>query len=187
MNVKKSFIVFFIMTLTFTSCHNKKNSYVPSCVEVEKVEEIQYVESEVKTSKSYQIAYKEMQNGIKTVHVKLNDSAGFDAIFDTGCTGMLISLQEAMSLVKSGTLTPDDRIGDQQSTVAGGDVVVNSVYRVHEVTLVDTEGKSHTINDVPVTVVENPAADVLVGNIIIDNLAEYAYTVDFKEHVIVFQ
>lgn len=67
---------------------------------------------------------------------------------------MLISLQEAMSLVKSGTLKPEDCLGESKSTIANGEVIENAVFKIHEVSLVDTKGQKHTIYDVPVTVVE---------------------------------
>jgi hypothetical protein len=135
----------------------------------------------------FSVNYKDTQNGVKTIHVKLNDAAGFDAIFDTGCSGMLISLQEAMSLVKAKTLTNDDSIGSQKSSIANGEIVENQVYKIHEVSVVDTKGVKHSVYNVPVSIVENPGADVLIGNIIIDRLAEYSYTVDLKNKVIVFQ
>lgn len=138
-------------------------------------------------AKKFVIAYKQTNSGVKMVHVKLNDVASFDAIFDTGCAGMLISLQEALSLIKAGTFSEKDRLGKQKSSIANGEIIENDVFNIHEVTLVDIDGHSHTIHDVPVTVVENPEADVLIGNCVIDRLANDFYTIDLQKQVITFQ
>lgn len=182
-------ILFVVMAFLVSSCNHRRTSYVPDDVydnDTVLVDEETSVEEETESG-GFKVAYKSTDNGVKTIHVKLNDAAGFDAIFDTGCSGLLISLQEAMSLVKAGTFTDDDLIGKQQSVIADGGIVENVVFRIKEVTLVDTEGKPHTLYDVPATVVENPGAPMLVGNVVIDQLAEYSYTIDLKNHEIIFQ
>ena len=187
--MKIRILIIYIIACVCSSCNQNKNSFLPpeasSSTLTNTNKESSTSESVNQTS--FSIAYKNTNSGVKTIHVKLNDAASFDAIFDTGCSGMLISLQEAMSLVKSGTLKPEDCLGESKSTIANGEVIENAVFKIHEVSLVDTKGQKHTIYDVPVTVVENPGADILVGNIIIAQLAEYAYTIDLKQHIIIFQ
>ena len=182
----KCIIIWLFLLSLFASCTENKTSYIPTEDNTDSISSQESVSDDMK-GECFSIAYKKTKSGVKTVHVKFNDSAGFDAIFDTGCGGMLISLQEAMSLVKSGTLTPSDSLGSQKATIANGEIVENAVFRIHEVTLVDTNGQAHTIYDVPVSIVENPGADVLIGNIVIDHLAEYSYTIDLKRNVIIFQ
>lgn len=168
------------------SCDDSKTSYVPSKVQTDSLSHVTDANREHSYG-CFSVNYKDARDGVKTIHVKLNDAVGFDAIFDTGCSGMLISLQEAMSLVKAGTLTNDDSIGSQRSSIANGEIVENQIYKIHEVSIVDTKGIKHSVYDVPVSIVENPGADVLIGNIIIDRLAEYSYTIDLKNKIIVFQ
>lgn len=91
-----------------------------------------------------------------------------------------------MSLVKSGTLSLSDRVGTQQSSIASGEIMENEVFNIHTITILDINGKTHTLNDVPATVVRNPGAPVLVGNIVIDQLANQSYMVDLSRRVIVF-
>lgn len=184
--MRKPYAYILGMTFLMCSCGDSKTSYVPSKVTTDSLSHVTD-NSNDKSHSCFSINYKDNRNGVKTIHVKLNDAAGFDAIFDTGCSGMLISFQEAMSLVKAGTLTNDDSIGSQKSSIANGEIVENQVYKIHEVSVVDTNGVKHSVYDVPVSIVENPGADVLIGNIIIDRLAEYSYTVDLKNKVIVFQ
>lgn len=173
------------MSLLLFSCNEKRTSYIPVDEVGDSISTSQE-KDKILSSTSFKIPYKD-SHGVKLIHVKLNDTAGFDAIFDTGCSGMLISLQEASALAKYGTLTKLDRLGSAEASIASGEVIENAVFNIHEVSLVDTEGKSHVVNDVPVTIIENPRADVLVGNAIIDQLAKYAYTIDLQERVIVFQ
>lgn len=187
MKYLKSFMCV-LCVIALYACKKHKNNYIPSQMGIDSIElNSQKLKISEDKANCFSIAYKKTSNGTKTIHVKLNDAASFDAIFDTGCSGMLISLQEAMSLVKSGTLSQNDILGEQQSAIASGDIIENTVFRLKEVSLTDTEGKSHTLYDVPVTVIENPGASVLVGNIVIDQLAEYSYTIDLKKNVIVFQ
>ena len=190
-SMKASYLLFIFIGLILASCENK-SSYVPVNNENESKDETISIQTSSNKEidqnvSSFTVPYKLMSTGIKTIHVKFNDSASFDAIFDTGCSGMLISLQEAMSLVKSGTLTQNDIIGTQQSSIASGEIMENQVLNIHEITLVDINGKAHTLNDIPVTVVENPGAAVLLGNIVIDQLANNnSYTVDLRRRVIIF-
>lgn len=189
--MSKTTILFVVIGLILTACENK-STYVPVSNESDDSQKSITTERSSVNEKhlyidSFTVPYKLLSNGIKTLHVKFNDSASFDAIFDTGCSGMLISLQEAMSLVKSGTLTQNDIIGTQQSSIASGEVMVNQVFRIHEITLVDVNGKPHTLVDIPVTVVENPGAAVLLGDVVIDQLANNkSYTVDLQRRVIIF-
>ena len=144
-------------------------------------------ETDAPQSSSFKVKYKETQGGVKTVHVKLNDVASFDAIFDTGCSDVLISVQEAVSLIKAGTLTDGDARGTQYSSIASGEVVENMVFNVSEIALVDTEGNTHKVYNVPVSVAQNPGASILLGNAVIDKMASHSYTINLDEKVIEFE
>ena len=171
-----------------SSCGESKSSYTPVTYKEEKEADSPQTEAtEDREEVGFKIPYKQTREGVKTVHVKFNDAAGFDAIFDTGCSGMSISLQEARSLVKAGTLKEEDLLTTNRVMIANGEIVENAVFNIHEVSLTDTKGRSHIVYDIPVTVMENPRADVLVGNVVIDRLAKYAYTIDFQQQVIIFQ
>ena len=175
--MNKSFCCIVLLAAILSSCGGKKAKPDPLYSD--------YYYDDYSTN-VVEVPFKKL-SGVRTIQVKINDCAEFPMIFDTGCSGMLISLQEAMSLVKSGTLSQNDILGEQQSAIASGDIIENTVFKLKEVSLTDTDGKSHTLYDVPVTVIEYPGASVLVGNIVIDQLAEYSYTIDLKKDVIVFQ
>lgn len=181
-----------ISVIGLSACNGGAN-YVPVSSTNQEVSPTQIAESKpddnskVKpTDYSFTVAFDETESGVKTIHLKFNEAASFNAIFDTGCSGLLISMQEAMSLVKAGTLSLSDRIGTQQSSIASGEIMENEVFNIHTVTIMDVNGKAHTLNDIPATVANNPGAPVLVGNIVIDQLAKKSYTMDLSRRVIVF-
>lgn len=182
-------------------CGNKSSGYIPisdldsSTSDSELPEEMTFsqlspemeIEEINDEQDSFEIPYKQHENGVKTIHVKINDSVGYDAIFDTGCSGFTISTQEARSLVKAGTLTQDDLLGQTYSTIANGQTVANYVYNIRQLSFTDTNGEEHTIYDVPVTIMSNPTAPILIGNSVLENLASESFTVDLQNQRIIFQ
>lgn len=136
---------------------------------------------------SFEIPFKTTSSNVKTIHIKLNDVEGIDAIFDTGSSGLLLSTLEAVSLVKQGTLSNSDNLGQALSSIADGSVIINEQYNIREVSVTDLNGNVHTVSNVVATVVDNIEADVLVGNTVIDQLTSTAYTIDLANSVIRFQ
>ncbi len=138
-------------------------------------------------SNSFDIDFKKTESNVKTIHVKLNDAVSYDAIFDTGCSGMLISRLEFVNLLKAGTISTNDYLDKVYSSYADGSTAENIRYNIHEVAVTDRNGQVHVIPNVAVTVVENIEATILVGSAVIDNLAKHSYTVDLENNVIRFQ
>ena len=106
------------------------------------------------------------ENGVKYVAVKVN-GVGFEMIFDTGCSGALISVAEANYLYQKGKLTQDDILGTAQSQIADGSVVENMVVNLKEVVIND----QILCPNVKATVSANINAPLLLGNEILDRLA----------------
>ena len=71
------------------------------------------------------VPYEERGN-VKYVDVSVN-GFGFQMIFDTGCSGTLISVAEARYLYEKGYLTEDDFLGVTKSQIADGSIVENMV------------------------------------------------------------
>lgn len=105
-------------------------------------------------------------NGVKYVSVKVND-IGFEMIFDTGCSGALISVAEANYLYQKGKLTNDDFLGMAKSQIADGSVVEDMVVNLKEVVIND----QILCPNVKATVSSNINAPLLLGNEILDRLA----------------
>lgn len=120
------------------------------------------------------------QNGVKYVQVKVN-GVGFEMIFDTGCSGALISVAEANYLYQKGKLTQDDILGTSQSQIADGSVVENMVVNLKEVVIND----QILCPNVQATVSGNINAPLLLGNEILDRLA--TITIDNENETLNFK
>lgn len=173
--IKLSFIIF---CLLLVSC-GQKTKYNPelisSSIDV------------TNTERGFDVEYKETISGLKTIHVKFNDAVGFDALFDTGCSGLVISQWEFADLLKAGTISLDDYQGTSDAAIADGSTVTNDCYNIREVSIMDTKGQTHVVYNVTAVVMENPMADVLIGASIIDQLANSSFTVDLDKKIIRFQ
>lgn len=120
------------------------------------------------------------KGGVKYVRVSVN-GFGFEMIFDTGCSGTLISVAEANYLYQKGYLTKDDILGMSQSQIADGSIIENMVVNLKEVIL---DGKIRCTN-VTATVSANNNAPLLLGNEVLNRVAAYAVdnqnqTINFK-------
>lgn len=161
-----------------TACNTKKDEYDPY--------KINGKEKKVESKSSFEVSFKKTESNLKTIHIKLNNN-GYDALFDTGCSGMLISSYELMGLIKNNTISKSDYVGDAISSIADGSQIKSPIYNIKKVTVVDTNGKEHVLSDIRATVIDNIEADILVGSSVIDNLAKKSYTVDLSKKIIRFQ
>lgn len=108
----------------------------------------------------------QIRNGVKTVSVMINDVISVDMIIDTGCSGALISLNEAMYLVNKGEITSEDIVGQGQSMIADGSIVENMVVRLRKLTI----GGVLEANNVNATISNNIQAPLLLGNEVLDRV-----------------
>lgn len=126
------------------------------------------------------VPYSERGN-VKIIPVKLND-VSMDMIFDTGCSGLHISLHELQTLQKNGQFFETDCIGTSLSQIADGSVVENGLIVLRKVAITDEV----VLTDVEASVALNQEAPLLLGNnvlnefssIIIDNENK---TINFKK------
>lgn len=102
-------------------------------------------------------------------------------IFDTGCSGALISVAEANYLYQKGKLTQDDILGTAQSQIADGSVVENMVVNLKEVVIND----QILCPNVQATVSNNINAPLLLGNEILDRLA--TIKIDNEQEALIFK
>lgn len=164
--------LFFLMLLV--SCGNEKKK--PVYADTEKTsEEVTYA----KRGDEIIVPFRN-QNGVKYVQVKVN-GFGFEMIFDTGCSGALISVAEANYLYQKGELTDEDFLGTAQSQIADGSVVENMVVNLREVVIND----QILCPNVQATVSGNINAPLLLGNEILDRLA--TVTIDNENETLKFK
>lgn len=125
------------------------------------------------------IPYRE-RGGVKIIKVTLNGMA-VDMIFDTGCSGTLISLAEAQYMYSRGLLTEDDILGTSHSQIADGSIVENMVINLNRIVI---DEKLSCCN-VQATVCLNNEAPLLLGNEVLNRAA--SYTIDNENQVIKFK
>ena len=120
------------------------------------------------------------RGGVKYIPCLLNGLINIDMIFDSGCSGATISIEEANYLASKGVLTMEDYRGKGYSGIADGSIVENMVFNIKSI-VIDNKLKC---TDVEVTVINNHNAPLLLGNDILDRLPRY--TVDNENQEIVF-
>jgi len=120
------------------------------------------------------------RGGVKHIRCLLNGLINIDMIFDSGCSGATISIEEATYLASKGVLTMKDYKGSAYSSIADGSIVENMVFNIRSI-VIDNKLEC---TDVEVTVINNPNAPLLLGNDILDRLPRYI--VDNENQEIVF-
>ena len=125
------------------------------------------------------ISYRE-DGGVKIIPVIVNGMK-LDMIFDTGCSGTLISIAEANYLYQKGTLTENDFLGISKSRIADGSVVENMVCNLKEVVIANRI----ICTNVTPTVSKNINAPLLLGNEVLNRST--SFTIDNINKTITFR
>jgi predicted aspartyl protease len=120
------------------------------------------------------------KSGIKYVNVSINGQP-FNMIFDTGCSGTLISVAEANYLYKKGCLTNEDYRGTENVQIADGSIVENMVFNLKEIII---DGRI-VFRNVRATVSANSGAPLLLGNEVLNRVP--TYEIDNENKVINFR
>jgi predicted aspartyl protease len=113
------------------------------------------------------VPYSEFK-GVKTIPVKLN-GVTMDMIFDTGCSGISMSLHELQTLYKNNKISDDDIIGVTYAAIADGSIVQNGLINLSEVQIGGKDGI--VLHNVEASVATNQVAPILLGNGVIDKAA----------------
>lgn len=116
-----------------------------------------------------------MQGGVRTIQVKINDCTEFPMIFDTGCSGVSISILELATLIKHGYITEDDVVGITQAQIADGSVVEEAVVNLRKLQIGD-----YICHNVKATISENGAAPLLLGNGALKNVESFSIDDDYR-------
>jgi len=117
---------------------------------------------------SISIPYEEM-GGVKVIPVKLN-GVTLNMIYDTGCFGIHLSLNELQTLYKNGKLRQEDILGVKFTSIADGSIVENGSVNIKEIKIGDGEN-CIVLHDKEATVALNQVAPILLGNEVLDELA----------------
>lgn len=114
------------------------------------------------------IPYEEF-GGVKAIPVKLN-GVTMNMIYDTGCSGLHISLNELQTLAKNGKVSQDDVLGVSYSTIADGSIVQNGLINIKQIEIGNGE-ELIKLENVQASVALNQDAPILLGNTVLDELA----------------
>lgn len=170
----KNFYKIFLMLLcvTFMACGNSQPKQVPVKLPSQ---------GGPRSSRSViRVPYTERGN-VKVIPVKLN-GVSMDMIFDTGCSGLHISLHELQTLCKNGQFTEADIIGSSYAQIADGSIVENGLIVLRSVAITD----QLILTNVEATVALNQDAPLLLGNNVLDEYASVEIdnvneTINFKK------
>lgn len=117
---------------------------------------------------SISISYEEM-GGVKVIPVKLN-GVTLNMIYDTGCSGIHLSLNELQTLCKNGKFSQDDVLGVEYASIADGSIVENGSINIKEIKIGDGDD-CIVLHNKKATVALNQVAPILLGNEVLDELA----------------
>ncbi len=181
------YFIILLAAIMLAACDGEKKKKLAfydsgTCIDINTVACDGYTSSDyeqMKDAEIISIPFTE-NGGVKYVKVSVN-GFGFEMIFDTGCSGTLISVAEANYLYQKGYLTQNDILGMTQSQIADGSIVENMVVNLKEVVI---DGKIRCTN-VAATVSANNNAPLLLGNEVLNRVAAYAVdnenmTINFK-------
>ncbi|MDR1652962.1 MAG: FHA domain-containing protein [Prevotellaceae bacterium] len=119
------------------------------------------------------------KHGVRYIPVKLNGQE-LNFVFDTGASGICISMLEAVVLVKNGTLKKQDIIGNEPFMDASGNISVGLKFNLKTV-----EIGNKKLENVEATIIENPRAECLLGQTVLSRFGKY--TIDNQKNEIVFE
>lgn len=119
------------------------------------------------------------ENGVYKIPVLINGSK-MDFIFDTGAGLISISNIEASFLIKQGTLSEDDIIGQANFYDANGDISVGTIILLKEVSI----GR-RIIRNVKASVVDNSVAPLLLGQSALEKFGKF--TIDYSDNTLTFE
>ncbi len=106
--------------------------------------------------------------GVKTIPVKINGIV-LDMIYDTGCSGISLSLTELRYLAKQGKIQESDLLGQTQAMIADGSIVEKGCVLLREVEIGGPHGV--VVRNVEASIHMNEEAPVLLGNAVLDEVA----------------
>ena len=105
-----------------------------------------------------------------------------DMIFDTGASGVHISLHELQTLQKNGQFSEADCIGTSLSQIADGSIVKNGLIILRKVAITEDV----ILTDIEASVALNQEAPLLLGNNVLDEFSSIEIdnenkTINFKK------
>jgi predicted aspartyl protease len=118
-----------------------------------------------------------LRNGVSFVPVKINDRLLLDFVIDSGATDVQISDDVFRTLLRTGTISPNDFIGTDTYVLADGTKVPSDRYLLRKMEVGD-----HIVGNV-VASIGDPQSQLLLGQSFLSKLG--SWTLDNERHVLV--
>lgn len=141
--------------------------------------------SKTEVTKNVVVPYTEV-GGVKMIPVKIN-GVSMSMIVDTGCSGISISWNESISLIKNGQLDDSDYLGEAESFLADGSRSKTSEARAR-IREIEIGGKDGIVlRNCEARIVRNMDAPALLGSTVLDVVDSVEFdnknkTIIFKRH-----
>jgi clan AA aspartic protease (TIGR02281 family) len=129
--------------------------------------------------KSATVVKMKEKNGVRYIPAKVNGQE-LDFVFDTGASSICISTLEAMILFKNDKLVREDFIGEEYFQDATGKISAGTKIKLRTVTL-----GNRVLTNVEATIIENPKAECLFGQSVLEKFG--SYKIDNIKKEIVFE
>jgi len=155
----KANILCIIISLVLSFCASCSNKPDKPPVDLSK--------AKIDVKSDVEVPYSEL-GGVKTIPVKLN-GVSMDMIFDTGCSGISLSLNELQTMAKNNKISDSDVMGVSYSTIADGSIVQNGLINLREVEIGGQDGI--VLHNIEASVALNQIAPILLGNGVLDEVA----------------
>lgn len=107
--------------------------------------------------------------GVRTIQVKINNCSEFPMIFDTGCSGMTLSIAEVYVLAKQGCIFAEDIEGYGYSTIADGSIVQDMIINLRQIQIGEL-----VCHNIKASVSENENAPLLLGNGVLNQVESFS-------------
>ncbi len=114
--------------------------------------------------------------GIYTVPVRINGTITLDFILDSGASDVVLPADVAMTLARTGTISPDDFIGNSEYRLADGSKLKSARFLVRELQVGD-----RTITNVTASI-GSVNSELLLGQSFLSRFGSWA--IDNDRHVL---
>ena len=127
------------------------------------------------------VVYMKMsQGGVYEIPVELNGVLKISFIFDSGASDVSISPDVALTLMRTGTITDNDYIGQQRYVFADGSTAVSDVFYLQEVKVGD-----YTIKKVRASISNTLEAPMLLGQTVMQRMGKFS--IDNNNHTLIIE
>jgi len=117
--------------------------------------------------------------GVYEVPVTINNSLHIHFILDSGAAEVFISPDVATTLLRTGTLGPEDVLPSRTYRLADGSLTESRRFMIKELKIGD-----RIIKNVECSVAENQSAPMLLGQSALEKLGDYS--IDYTNQVLIF-